>query len=84
MYGRIKGNKAGVFTRLTKLLLTVVTLDAAYLYGVVFEMSDNITKVGTHYHAVPVMAEHILAAVVLYLICMILFEKHMNAKGSPE
>lgn len=61
-----------LFEYVTKLILSVILLDAAYLLVLVRKMTENTSLAMERYHTVPLMAEHILAAVVLYLICMIL------------
>ncbi len=63
----------------TKVIFTLITLDAAYIYYIVSEMRDNLSLAAEQYHAVPLMTEHLLVAVVLYLLCMILLRKQMQS-----
>lgn len=63
------------FELITKLLLSFILADAAYIFALVQKMTENTTLALERYHTVPLMAEHILAACVLYLLCMILITK---------
>lgn len=75
MSGKEKEQNLKQYAMLTRLLLSMITVDAAYLYRTVEKMAEDIPYALERYHAVPIMAEHILAAVVLYLICMMVINK---------
>lgn len=75
MSGKLKERNLKQYAMLTRLLLSMITIDAAYLYWTVEKMAENVPYALEQYHAVPIMAEHVLAAVVLYLICMMVMDK---------
>lgn len=60
--------------RISVLLLSAIAMDAGYLYSVARTMNGNVALALEKYHTVPIMAEHILAALTLYLICMTLIQ----------
>jgi len=64
-----------LFERVTKIILSFVLADAAYIFAVVQKMTENPSLAMERYHSVPLMTEHVLAAVVVYLICMVLMSK---------
>ena len=74
---RIQPND-GFLSHITALLLSFTAADAVYIYAVVAKMTENANFAAEQYHSVPLMMEHVLAAVVLYLVGMILI--HKNAK----
>ena len=74
-------DKDKVFVRVTVLLLSLIAADAAYILCVVVKMTENVSLAAERYYDVPVMAEHILAAVVLYLGCMILAHRTVEDKN---
>ncbi len=72
-----------LFDRLTGLLLSFAAADAAYILGIVVRMTENTALAQARYHSVPLMIEHILAAVILYLVCMVLIHREI-AKNSEK
>ncbi len=70
-----------IFGWVTWLLLTFTAADAAYIFGIVVEMTRNPALCQVGYHAVPAMVEHILAAVVLYLGGMVLMSREGKRQG---
>ncbi|MBE6599061.1 MAG: hypothetical protein E7638_06430 [Ruminococcaceae bacterium] len=64
---------------LTKLIFTVLAADAAYIYFTVARMAEDASMAAERYHAVPLMTEHILSAVVIYLAAMILIRKNLKS-----
>lgn len=64
--------------RLTAFLLSFAAADAAYILGIVVKMTKTADFAAEQYHSVPLMTEHILAAVVLYLAFMILIHKSQS------
>lgn len=64
-----------LWDRLTWLLLTFTLADAVYIFTVVQKMTENTSLAMERYHAVPIMTEHVLCALVLYLGGMILASK---------
>lgn len=67
--------KYAVLDRLSKVLLSLVALDAAYVYGIVERMRESVGFALARYYAVPLMTEHLLAAVTAYLACMVLIDR---------
>lgn len=62
----------------TKIILSLILADAAYILAIVQKMTEDTSLAAERYHTVPVMAEHILAAVVVYLIGMVLISKSVK------
>ena len=78
MYGKLNERslkKYALLSRISQLILSAVTVDAAYIYWSVQQMCDNVPLTLERYHSVPIMTEHVLAAVVIYLVCMVLIYK---------
>lgn len=85
MNGKLKSRslkKYAVIKRLTMILFTMITADAAYILSVVQKMNEDIGYAMENYYAVPLMTEHILAAVVVYLVCMVFIYKISKSEKS--
>ncbi len=73
-----KWNLPVVLENLTKLFLSAALVDAGYVLYTVDRMSTNAPYAMERYHAIPEMAEHILAALVVYLVGMVLIHKMLK------
>jgi len=70
-----KLKKHSLLYRLTAVIFMIITLDSAYIYLTVRKMAENTITALEQYHAVPLMTEHILAAVIIYLGLAVLIHR---------
>ncbi len=75
MNKKYRTQKPAQFVLLSRLTLTLLTFTCFYIFCFTASMTEDIPTAISAYHAVPFMAEHVIAGIIAYLAFALIFTK---------